>query len=77
MEQNAPTQIQLPPEVAGYIQGLKDTILVQADMIGQRTAEIFGLRAQLVEANKRADAVKKRQRKPESASSKPSSAPHS
>lgn len=50
--QQAPRQIQVPLEVEGYIQGMKDTILVQADMIGRRTAEIFGLRAQLAEALK-------------------------
>jgi hypothetical protein len=46
----APKTIAIPPEVEGYIVGLKDQIATQSEMIAQRTAEIFGLRAQLAAA---------------------------
>jgi hypothetical protein len=44
-----PKQIPLTPEVQGYIQGLKDIVAVQSEMISQRSAEIFGLRARFEE----------------------------
>ena len=60
MKKKPPGQIPLPPEVAGYIQGLKDLTAVQADMIAQRTAEAFALRGQLAAAVTALEAARKK-----------------
>lgn len=52
MQKPPPQQIELPPEVTGYIQGYKDMLAAQAEMIAQRSANVFGLRAQLAAAHR-------------------------
>lgn len=58
MENTQTGVINLPPEVSGYIQGYKDLAARQADMIGERTAEVFGLRTKLNATLAELDAVK-------------------
>lgn len=56
MQNEPPKQVPLGPEVQGYIAGLKDIIAVQTDMVAQRAAEIFALRAQIAELLKKISA---------------------
>ena len=56
-----PKQVPLTPEVQGYIQGLKDIVAVQNNMIAQRSAEIFGLRTQVAELLRKTVARSKHQ----------------
>jgi hypothetical protein len=64
MDQKETTAIQLPAEVAGYIQGLKDQIAVLSDMAAQRTGEIMSLRIQL-ELERKKSKTSEKQNEPE------------